>query len=541
MLVIDCVIYVGLTKYSDSQRMYFTYLTTLAHSIFASELIGVNSINYINTITIKKITTKIQYDNNWFINQRFINSLICFVIINYITYVLNWLNFTLRLNLTPPISQADNLYLTISIHIILQTILFKNSSIIQNSIPNLTDEVSVNVDDNKLLDIDITQLKQINPSNQSIAVKNFENFIISPINSKLSVLSKSDKVVTTNSKSNNVTTINNKIVIQPFWNIIAAFKSILKNKDLFNHAVTDDEEIADSVKVSVVMCNSNKVVLQLFDPVERLLVKLNQINWMSFKTIDNYLIIYDLASAFKYEIVLYQDDTPVNKTVVVTTGSVSFACGSGSIGTIQTSLSTTMSKLTQLRQKFKKYKRDENKRITELRNSIDVIKTRLTKQNTPKHNDIRLVGKIKGLKQTVIQLEHDIDQLSAEIKQLTIQENEISQQFEIKDEEYASEVQLLEQEYEDYLSRLNKLRAELKNIKGECQTILAKNHKLQVKQLNKQDEIKTLTNELNDIKSREILDKFKTRTRKTNDKFDYILPKLIHETEVLTKMFSDRQ
>ncbi|RLV93630.1 hypothetical protein JA1_002420 [Spathaspora sp. JA1] len=536
MGIIDLIIYVGLSQgitRNQQNKIYFNYLITLAHSIVASELIGVNSINYINTITIKRITTKIQYDNNWFINQRFINSLICFVIINYITYVINWLNYSLQLTVTNVVNvPADNyLYLIISIHIIFQTILFKNSSILQNSIPNLSDEVSINVDDNKLLDIDVTSLKQIpSPNRQTIELKNFENFIISPIHSKL----KTDNIVTTtttNKTVNNTTTINNKILIQPFWNIIAALKSILKNKNLFNGS----KDFINKLNMSVVLCDNNKIILQnLTGEMSDVTVKLNQINWMSYKIIDNYLIVYDLSPCFKYEIVLYNKEEPINKTVVVTTGTGQIY-QSGSLGTIQTSLSTTMTKLSQLRSKFKKYKRDENKRIGELRNSIDLIKTRIAKQTSPQYNDIRLMGKIKGLNQTVIQLEQDISNLTTEIDELTEQEHEQSQQFEIKDEEFVEKCQFLELEYEEYYLRINKIRLQLKNIKHECQTILTKNHKLKIKQLNKQDEIKQLINELNDIKTLEILTKFTNRIKKTNDKFDYILPKIIHETELLTK------
>lgn len=258
------------------KKSYFNYLVILSKAIVASEFIGSSSINYINSISSKKFTTKIQYDDkNRIFNSNLINAIVCFIIINYVKYVLNWVNLSFQLFSTPQYSAHITnfnfshwnvqVYLFLCIHTIIQA-LFRKSPIAQSSIP--TDDISVNVDNNQLLDIYTKNLPKFNGnynSNYSVALKNFENFIISPFNSKLSVMknrmrasslsnlamkttttstttsltsSTTSTSLTTTTISPNVTLIENTIIVQPFWSIIAAVKAILKNPNLFNGELT---------------------------------------------------------------------------------------------------------------------------------------------------------------------------------------------------------------------------------------------------------------------------------------------------------------
>lgn len=59
------------------------------------------------------------------------------------------------------------------------------------------------------------------------------------------------------------------------------------------------------------------------------------------------------------------------------------------------------------------------------------------------------------------------------------------------------------------------------------------------KQLAKQEEIKNLTTDLRNIKKNEILAKFTKRIKRTNEKFETILPKIMQETESLTREYNE--
>ncbi|KAI5960621.1 acrB [Candida pseudojiufengensis] len=595
--VFDSIIYLTLIKLIK-RKNYFNYFIVLSKSIVASELIGSSSINYINSISTKKITTKIQYDdkNKMLFNNNLMNAIFSFIIINYINYLLNWFHFTNRSSTIANFIPVNNLsyinninfkeykiqiYLFLSIHIINQAFFLKKSTIISNSIPNISDEISVNVDENKLLDIEINldNKKDTRNSSTSIAFKNFENFIVSPFNSKLtnlknrmrassitakpivlsktasststtsSITSTTSKSLTTTTIAPNVTIIENTIIIQPFWSIIAACKAILKNPNLFNGESSFQKQIIEEKPMAVLVIDSSKVILKFLTLIKgEITIKLNNIEWSYFKLInendEQYLIIYGLTPLFQYDVEISEDKNLINQLLINTTGDNEIINKSlpetSSLITLQTSLNSSMSKLNNVKLKLKKFKKDENKKIQDIKNSIDVLKNKISKYNSNKPiNENRVFGKIKGLKHSVIQLENEITNIQIEIENLQKEEMELESEFKLKQEQNENKIKDLEKIYQDYEIRLKDAKSNLNKIKQDQSQFDLKLNKLISKQSTKQEEIKSINSEFKNLKKQEILNKFSKRIKKINEKFDTIIPKIIHETEILNRECSN--
>ncbi|KAK6454659.1 uncharacterized protein RJT20DRAFT_60301 [Scheffersomyces xylosifermentans] len=635
------------------KKSYFNYVVILSKSIISSDLIGSSSINYITSISHKRITTKIQYDDNKrFINNSLINSVVCFIIINYIHYLINWLNVSFKFitvygsNIGYINSYTFNqigtkLYLVLSLHVI-NSMLFKKATILQSSIPNVTEDISINCDDNKLLDVDLkdsitnsSPIKRYSRNlieSNSIAVKNFENFIVSPFNSKLTILknklrsntntagstfaaaavdnpnsfvlskasppptttsttttsssSTTSTSLTTTTVSPTATTIENTIIIQPFWSILAASKAILKNPLLFNgeptkcknnggefinlfestnsavsgkkFAKTYDKSMG-SLRMAIILNDDSKIVLKVLDASEvtrfdlsNLKIRLNNVGWSYFKiikaaSIDDeesegiYLIIYGLTSLFQYEIDLIYENSILNHFLINTTKDDDKVVlnkslpETSSLTTLQISLISTIKNVSALRAKFKKFKKDENRKLTDLKNNIDNLKNKISKYNNKQVSDTRVFGKLKGLKHSVIQLENEIEQSQKDIKDLTAQEAIVKKEFQEEERKQLRQLQELENVLAQYEERMKAEKLKLKAAKSESSAIALKHQKLLNKQQFRQEEIKALQNELKNIKKNEILNKFSRRIKRTNDKFETILPKVMHEIEVLRR------
>ncbi|KAI5953845.1 acrB [Candida margitis] len=671
--LIDSIVYLTLVKLIK-KKSYFNYLIMLSKSIVSSELIGASSIYYINSISNKKITSKIQYDDKRriFFNSSLMNAIFCFIIINYINYLLNWFHFA-SVSISPPTTTANatttsmstplasfkslnnlatriipvnisyinnlnfsdykiQLYLFLSIHIINRALFVKKSTIVQNSIPSVNDEISVNVDENKLTNIKVDLSQKTSKNNwNSIAYKNFENFVVSPFNSKLtnlknrmraaslsrpklgsagtqslssytlavpanasaasaasaavtaptapaptsavtttplanastgptsittsSKMTSVSKSLTTTTISPNVTVVENTIIIQPFWSIVAACKAILKNPNLFNGEPTRknaDNGVSDfssgrckDLPVAIVAIDSSKVVLKLLfsEGVENLRIKLNNVDWSYLKfgnqSGTRYITIYGLTPLFQYEVEILDGDALLNYILINTTNDndqvINKSSGeTSSLVTLQTSLTSTMTNLNNLKLKLKKFKKDENKKMSDLKNSIDVVKNKISKYNNAKPaNENRVYGKIQGLKHSVLQLENEIDSIQSEIDTLTQEEKQLQHQSKIKQQSQLDEINQLELEYTQYESRLKGYKSDLTKLQQEQSNLSTKYQKLLARHDSKQEELRFLQLELKNLKKGEILSKFAKRIKKTNEKFDTIIPRILHETELL--------
>ena len=160
-------------------------------------------------------------------------------------------------------------------------------------------------------------------------------------------------------------------------------------------------------------------------------------------------------------------------------------------------------------------------------------------QKNRQGNDNRIFGKIKGLKHSVMQLENEIEGLNKEILELSKTEGKLQEAMKSKESAQLQEIAELNKIYADFESRMKDARAELKTASQELTSLSAKSQKLMVKQAAKQEELRNLSTDIKNIKKNEILAKFTKRLKRTNEKFETILPKIIQETESLTREYNE--
>lgn len=297
--------------------------------------------------------------------------------------------------------------------------------------------------------------------------------------------------------------------------------------------------------IAVVAIDSSKVVLKLLfnEVVKSLKVKLNNVNWSYFKLGEEsgtrYITVYGLTPLFQYEVEILDDDVLLNHFLINTTNGndqiINKSSGeTSSLITLQTSLTSTMTNLNNLKLKLKKFKKDENKKVSDLKNSIDVVKNKISKYNNAKPvNENRVYGKIQGLKHSVLQLENEIDCIQLEIDSLAQEEESLQHQSKQKQDSQLEEIKQLELEYTQYESRLKDYKSNLIKLQQEQTNLSTKYQKLLSRHDAKQEELKSIQLELKNLKKGEILNKFAKRIKKTNEKFDTIIPRILHETELL--------
>lgn len=298
--------------------------------------------------------------------------------------------------------------------------------------------------------------------------------------------------------------------------------------------------------MAVVAIDTNKVVFKFLSQMSNthVSVKVNCISWSYFKifTQDDakYLVVYGLTPLFQYEIELFDKNGLVKNSFLINTTNGNNEISSQSLNetsslvTLQTSLETTMTKIDGAKSKLKKYKKEENKKISDLKNSIEVLKNKISKYNGIKPaNENRVYGKIQGLKHSVIQLESEIETIKTEIETAQAEEKEIQKQFIAKQALQTKEIEQLENEYHEFETKIKEIKSQLSKSKQDSSQFSTKYQKILAKQSAKQDEVKLVQQELRNLKKNEILNKFSKRIKKTTEKFETIIPKIINETELL--------
>jgi chromosome segregation ATPase len=356
--------------------------------------------------------------------------------------------------------------------------------------------------------------------------------------------------------------VENTVVIQPFWSILAACKALLTNANVFkgnstihknNGGKFIHKDIENMVKMATVKINDSQIILRFLDMKEfstlssasNLKVKLNNIDWSFFKlsqtTNDKaYLIIYGLTPRFQYEIEVENNDVTINRLIINTTNNnsaiVESIAESSTMQTLRTSLLSTRESLFAFKNKFKRFKKEENKKISEVKNTIDNLKSKLSKYNNKPINDNRIFGKLKSLQHSVLQLETEIEQLKLQIDQLSKQEISNENSFNQGEAKYLEEINKLNDIMSQYESRINETKKALKLASNEQVSWKQKHDKLLHKHQTKAEEIKQLNVELKSAK-KDITSKFSKRVKKIQENYDVVLLNVITATERLNSEY----
>lgn len=440
-----------------------------------------------------------------------------------------------------------------------------------SSVPTIslkTNSTNNNFNNKSSKSVDISLPKAISnskinfKSSNSISSKNFEIFCLKLFTNKKQQASSSfnghsNGTANTGSNTNgnqfrlskNSTLIidKNLSIIQPIWSLLAVLKVITRNSSLFQgkfsyHKKNLDEYSLDVSRgnkliVSTKYIDDHKIMLKVFNDDETLLsnlkVTINGVDWEYFLTSGKYLLIYALSPNFQYEIEIKNkaaDNEVLNNLILNTVSSSNEVPLKESLSvnpllTLKTSLKSTLEILDQIKIGLKDFKREENKKLSEVKKSNELLQEKIYKSS---NNDEHNLKKIKGLKQSINQFEIEIDHLQQEL-------NIISNNNEnLHESDYRKEIDEVKEFFEDYNVSMNKFKVQLKEVEDLKSQHLTKIDKLINKQKDIEAEINHFLNETENLKT-VILTKLQRKSKKINENFDTILPNVKQATLELNK------
>ncbi|ODV66255.1 hypothetical protein HYPBUDRAFT_111807 [Hyphopichia burtonii NRRL Y-1933] len=433
----------------------------------------------------------------------------------------------------------------------------------------------------------------------SVAANNFETFCVMPFTNKVSNFL--NLKYTNNNKFTNLIDNSNSsqkrlnsnpstmivdkdlvsvISVQPFWSLLASAKIMFKNPSLFAGESTKFKNNGgkffnqnlnnlELIKFSTILIDDTKVIFQALDLEKFRLVYsksigfeiiVNGVSWPYVEIYDSmneetenecsYICIYGLTPLFQYEIDIYYK-TESESLNFLSHSLVNTISGSSqtvlnkspeitSLMTLQSSLISAIDNLNNLKSKFKKTKKDENKKNSDLKKDIDNLKNKIDKYNTKQSNHSnRSQGKLKGLQHWVLHIEEEIASLTSELNNSSNFKNDLVHQFKIEESKYIDEIKVLEAFINEYDSKIGEMKNQLKAIDLELQLIIMKNKKLKNKENLRIEEINKINSEIKLLKKNGVLGKINKRSKKIEEKFENTLPKIIQATTDIRKEFEE--
>lgn len=405
----------------------------------------------------------------------------------------------------------------------------------------------------------------------SIAAKNFEIFCVTPFSSK-PLLKPGTKVnsqkTSAASPPPSSTTIVDKnlvsiVLVQPFWSLLASAKIMFMNPRFFagqatttknsGHRFITGRRGGPVLRISVSYIDATRVIFRVLDTetfratiddLEDVAITVNGVDWpySEFVTGDNeqgevvLISVYGLTPLYQYEVEFSRkSDGLLLSQFVVNTISSNRAILNKSqemspLLTLQSSLVSAIENLNLLKAKYKKLKKDENKRIADIKREIDAYKNKLGKAS-----DARSSSKLKGLKHLVKQLEGDIASLNSSLDNIGLIQEEIHNDYKEEEVTLQHEIDTLEATISHHDSVLASHKAALKQAEHEYQALVAKRKRTISKQHAKTQDIARLNGDLRTLKKNGILHRIHKKQRKVQERFESIMPKVLEARVQLEK------
>lgn len=456
-----------------------------------------------------------------------------------------------------------------------------NSAVVINVEPSqaqtpgkcITEPVEIVVDE-KIAKSSVTSFDM----SAAVSAENYKVFCMVPPTSKSTVSGshprQSRTIIDRKRSNSNVTpstTIMDKyftVSIQPIWSWLAALKILKMRPKLFAGLPTEYKNngarfavpaCESQLKLAVSYIDDSKVIFQVLDRsfLDRVIrnnfkVHVNNVEWAFVNLLVDegtggeataYLKVYCLTPLHQYEIAFFENDNLVGQSLVNTIFSEKDACLSNSIETdaiptLHLSLKHTMKSLNEMRSNLKKSKKDENKRIADLRRQIEAFKSKIGKYTNKDLSEGRVSGKLKGLQNSVSQLENEIVEIQQQLDEY--EQSAISFEQKYRDEEKAltEQILVLEAFIEKNESKTSKLKTDAKMVEGDKNITEVKHRKMEGKVLARREEIAKLNAELRSMK-KTVVAKLQKRQRKIHERFETIIPKISEQAECLTHELDD--
>lgn len=421
------------------------------------------------------------------------------------------------------------------------------------------------------LDLDLSEQPLMIPLEDyqtSISAENFKTFCMKPPSTHTPVSgykSIQNKTFVDRKRSNSTatpsTTIMDKyftISTQPIWTWLAAIKILIAQPILFSglHMKPESEIIANCKKLGLILVSveDSKIIFQLLDASHietlksSLSVRVNGISWMfvdvhvshdSQNNTDNvYISVYGLSSLRQFQVEFLENGVLVEDHAVSTSSrgksNPSKAQDFSAVGLLQSSLLYTISSLGEMKATFKKSKKDESKRVADLKRQIEALKAKIDKYGVTQTNEGRIGGKLKGLQNSVGQLENEIRELERQIKELENNSGDFEKEYQGEELKLKLEISELEAYLLEYEENTNSLKMSIKNVDGEKQFVDGKLKKTESKLKFKKEEISRLQAEIKGFK-KTLTSKIQKRQKKIHDRIETIIPKIKEASEELSE------
>lgn len=366
----------------------------------------------------------------------------------------------------------------------------------------------------------------------------------------------------------NSTTIVNKVLTsvvttQPLWSLLAAIKTIVSKPAYFSGKITKYKNNGGKfvtkinhpsyISISTVYIDDTKAVFKILDvanvakfvslgEISSIKIKLNEVDWIHKKFLktkeDEYFIcIYGLTPLFQYELEVYKVTEPESESCILLSHCIFNTISSSgvlnqspettsSLLTLQLSLNSTIDKLNQSKSKLKKFKRDENKKHSELKKDIENLRNKISKYNTKQNIESRVSGKLKGLKHSVLQLEGEIEELkkSVEVEEDQLTKTEI--RFQSEEAKLKNKINGLTEGNSEFENSINKFKKDLKSLNFEFLQLQSKNERLKMKMDLKLEELNKVQVEIKNTKKNDLMQKSSKRNKRYQERYEVILPNL---------------
>lgn len=446
----------------------------------------------------------------------------------------------------------------------------------QNSSAANSDLKVIKVQPSELRNFDYTYKNDIA---YTVSAENFKNFcLVPPTNKTSSVGTRTNhsktivdrKKAATNSIPS--TTIMDKyftISIQPLWSWLAALKIIatepllfagLLSKKQLSRSISGINELNAGFRSCVSFVEKSCILFEIFDAASfdfnTINIEVNGIRWSFFEfltvpSLENngqektYICVFCLAPMCQYEIRFCKSSTTLESHFVRTPsedGSILVSEGVyvSQVDTLRASLLYTVSSLEEMKQSIKKAKKDENKRIADLRKQLETLKIKFDKYKSADSNEARFSSKVKGLQNSVTQLEAEIKDLEEEVENLENPNTEVDEKFTNEKDRLVAQIAELEEYIHNYEAGTSKLKQDAKLVEGDKTSTEMKLKKLENKLQGKRDELQKLSVDLKLLKKSLTL-KVQKKQKKIHERYELIIPQILDAANKLTEQKAELQ
>lgn len=397
----------------------------------------------------------------------------------------------------------------------------------------------------------------------SAAAENFKTFCMAPPTSRTVVPStrnQHSRTVVDRKRSNSVATTSTTILdkyfvisVQPIWSWLAAMKVLLSSpgflrgapsKSRVSQAVYSVPAASLHVKLASVEVGSTHVLLRelglatLQHKLDNLRVVVNGLEWEMFDCLiaddeTRYVRVNGLATGREVELHLFVRDELVHHSTHHTRPCKADTTDPGqysSVDYLQSSLKATTDGINDAKATLKRWKRDENKRVADIRKQLDIIKAKADKLSSSQDSEARAHGKAKGLQNIIAQLGHEIDELEHSIAVLKESNGETEQAFSAEERSLQSAILKLEEINNNHEKKMAQFRGLVKVAEDEKLAMEQKLAKLRAKMQAKADGLQALHVEMKGIK-KTMTARIQKRQRKVHDRFEAVIPQIVEATE----------